>query len=166
MRTLTHNFSKQQAKHFLACWDRQNDLLSIYKKIYVSKMKTFGAAPEAPSSVFTVPHERLCVRKQYVFFLSSYHSSGKIVLKTAWKSYAAEAFLLVPSKLPLQASSRPSDENLFVAQTKLIESNDTRVDTSRSASAKTSLICKIKSMKNVKASGSQRLGNRSTVLTP
>ncbi len=49
MRTLTHNFSKQQAKRFLACWDRQNDLLSICKKIYASKMKTFGAAPQASS---------------------------------------------------------------------------------------------------------------------
>jgi hypothetical protein len=68
-------------------------------------MKTFGAAPEASSSVFMVPHERLCVRKQCVFFLSNYHSSGKIVLKTAWKSYVSGVFLLTPSKLALQASS-------------------------------------------------------------
>jgi len=49
MHTLTHNFSLQQAKRFLACWDCQNRLFRTFAKFYVSKMTYFHAASEAPS---------------------------------------------------------------------------------------------------------------------
>jgi hypothetical protein len=48
-RTLTHNFSLQQVKCFLACRERQNGLFRQSEKNYASKTTTFDAAPEASS---------------------------------------------------------------------------------------------------------------------
>jgi len=45
--TLTRNFSLQQAKHFLACWDHQNDLFSKSKKNYAAEKMRFGTASGA-----------------------------------------------------------------------------------------------------------------------
>ena len=45
--TLTRNFSLQQAKRFLACWDRQNDLFRKSEKIYGAEKVRFKTTPEA-----------------------------------------------------------------------------------------------------------------------
>jgi hypothetical protein len=49
LRPLTHNFSKQQGKRFLACWSCQNGLFRRGEKNYASKMMPFDAAPGASS---------------------------------------------------------------------------------------------------------------------
>ncbi len=49
MHTLTHNFSLQHAKRFLACALCQNSLFRTFAKFYVSKMTPFHVASEAPS---------------------------------------------------------------------------------------------------------------------
>jgi len=46
---LTHNFSLQQVKRFLACREYQNSLFRKSAKIYASKMMTFEAPPEGAS---------------------------------------------------------------------------------------------------------------------
>jgi predicted metal-binding protein len=48
-RTLTHNFSLQQVKCFLACRERQNGLFRQSEKNYATKMMTFEDASEASS---------------------------------------------------------------------------------------------------------------------
>jgi hypothetical protein len=62
--TLTRNFSLQQAKHFLACWDRQNDLFRQSEKNYAAEKMRF----ETPSGVSPLSSMNGYVSENGVFF--------------------------------------------------------------------------------------------------